>query len=239
MKKLILIASVVVLASALTAGAGSATLTLADRYVTRGIVCNDEPVLQTFLDLPFGESKWALELFENTALTDKMGTKYNVDELDVMPKYTISLSNGMDLVLGAAQYTFPNTEFDNTMEVYAKAVHSYFNVVYWYDVDAVDSWYGSVSFTPNVTMNSMFSMGAIGTIGYAGEGYNEFYFGTPQIAINDTTAGAWVSATMKSYIATLSISRTWLLSSAISNGAKEIYGKSDSSTVSLAITWMF
>lgn len=177
--------------------------------------------------------------FENMALTDSVGTKGDVDELDIMPKYTFELPKDLSLVFGFAQYTFPNTEFENTVEIFGKLVHSLFNFTYWYDVDEVGSWYTSASVTPNITFQEVITVGLLGTIGYGGSGYNEFYFNTEQVAINDTVVGAYFSVTEGSFVTTLSINRYMLLSDEISTGAEELYGKSDSTLVSMSLAWLF
>lgn len=217
---------------------GIALLTLADNYNTRGIICNRDPVLQGFFDASLSNGL-GLIIFENIDLTDIAGNRNKVTELDIIPTYTVSLENDNKIVLGAAQYTFPNTTYPDTYELFGKFVNPNYNATYWYDVKEINSWYSSVSLTPMYNINSLFDIGAVGTVGYAGEGYNKGYFGVGENAFNDLTTGLWLSLTKGNIVTTVSAGYIYLLDEEVREGAEEWYGKGETSTLTVSLMYMF
>ena len=89
----------------------------ASKYVWRGLVCNDEPVMQPSLTASW-QSGISFNLWGSFDQTDFGGTKGKFSELD----YTLSYdwhSGGKDWTIGYSIYTYPNTSSAGTSEIIA------------------------------------------------------------------------------------------------------------------------
>jgi hypothetical protein len=223
MKKLVLAGLIaLVMSTSALAQSGSATLILADKYATRGIVATTEEVVQGVVDITLSNGI-GLQIFENTDLTGVNGNERNATELDLLPYYAFDINDELSAQVGIVQYTFPNTEYTDSYELFTKLFYSIYELDFWYDVDQVDSWYASVIVAPTLNLCEHWDVGLLGVLGYAGSKYNEAYFGTDQYAFNDLTASAWVSYTVNSISTALSYGYTWLPDSDIREGAEDIY----------------
>lgn len=89
----------------------------ASKYVWRGLVCNDDPVVQPSLTASW-QSGVSLNLWASFDQTDFADAKDRFTELD----YTLGYdwrSGGKDWSLGYSAYTYPNTSFASTGEILA------------------------------------------------------------------------------------------------------------------------
>lgn len=89
------------------------------------------------------------------------------------------------------------------------------------------------------TKNGKYGAGLLGTVGLGGKEYNEFYFATDKIAMNDLTAGAWASVTIGKLVLSAAYNYTWLPDSDIEAGALGMYGTGETGVASLNATILF
>jgi hypothetical protein len=93
---------------------------LLSQYVFRGVVLNDEAVLQPefFLYREWEDGSWlGAGAFFNLELTDYSGRAGEITEVDWIAEGAIPAAGG-SAVLGVAAYTSPDNDFDTTTEAY-------------------------------------------------------------------------------------------------------------------------
>jgi uncharacterized protein (TIGR02001 family) len=173
----------------------SADVTVASKYVWRGLRLTDDPVLQPSLTVDYKSLN--LNVWGNTDLTDANGTPGEMNELD----YTLSYSfvvNKVNLTLGVIQYTFPHTDFEPTTEIYGSAGLDMLlspTVNVYYDSDEVGGVYGPVGISHSFALREVRgispSLDLSGSIGYATSNWNEGYYGVDSAGLVDLalTAG--------------------------------------------------
>ena len=173
----------------------SADVTVASKYVWRGLILTDDPVLQPSLTV--GYKGLGLNIWANTDLTDANGTSGEINELDYTLDYSFSV-NKVNLTVGVIQYTFPHTDFEPTTEIYGTAaldvLLSPAATIYW-DTDEVGGVYGTLgighSFALGEVRGISPSLDLSGSIGFASSDWNEGYYGVDSSGLVDLllTAG--------------------------------------------------
>lgn len=166
-----------------------ADVAVVSKYVWRGLILTDDPVLQPSLTV--GYKGLGLNVWANTDLTDVNGTPGEVNELDYTLDYSFSVKK-VNLSVGAIQYTFPHTSFEPTTELYGTAaldvLFSPTVKIYW-DVDEVGGVYGTVgighSFPLKEVKGITPSLDLSGSLGYATSGWNEGYYGVKSSGLVD------------------------------------------------------
>jgi hypothetical protein len=225
----------------LAAGAADATLQadVLSAYVWRGQVLNDELVVQPSLtaETDYGLS---LNVWGNFNTTDRVSpeNEREFSEIDLNAAYSRRVSF-FTLGVGFYQYLFPNqTVTDDvtsnsaaalpTREVYVSAaledVILQPTLTVYYDVDAVNGFYGSLGISHSFELTKELSLDLSASIGAADSEYNSVYFGVDEDALNDGNARASVSyALMESLTLTGYIQYTTLLDSDIKDAADVTY----------------
>ena len=147
-------------------------------YVWRGLALTDGPVFQSSLtgshDSGFGVNIWG-----NMDLDDVNGNEGDFNELDLTLSYAWEVES-VGFEVGYIEYTFPNTDFDGTRELYISA--SYDSVLapsftLYYDLDEVEDYYGEVGVEYASELNDRLAL-TVGLVGsFAGEDYASAYAG--------------------------------------------------------------
>ncbi len=162
-----------------------ATLGLYKDYVWRGLVINDQAVLQPSLtlNLPFSKTgALALDLWGNFDLTSFLETKGKFSEVDITASYFHSLKS-FQLEIGFIHYTFPHTDSDSTTEVYFSAsymprvVPLSLTLGLYYDFMEIDGFYGSVGVESSINLTQKLSLATKLSAGYGDADFNLGYFG--------------------------------------------------------------
>ncbi len=95
---------------------GSMDTAVASRYLWRGMIVNDQPVLQQSLALSqggFEAGVWA-----NFDLTGEWGRRFEYSEIDYSASYTLALGDA-EITLTGYRYTYADTAAPPTTEVWA------------------------------------------------------------------------------------------------------------------------
>ena len=165
------------------------------KYVWRGILLTDDPVVQPSITLSkggFSANVWAS--IDSTDINEGNGAEWRTQEIDYTFSYGTTVCDSISLEAGVIFYTFSG--FDSTQEVYASigfdAPLSPTLTVY-YDFDEVDGFYGTLGVGHDYEVGENLTLSASASLGYADSAYNEAYWGVTDSAFNDLTAG--VSAT--------------------------------------------
>lgn len=183
----------------------SADITPASKYVWRGLILTDDPVLQPSVTL--SHKNLSLNIWANTDLTDINGTSGEINELD----YTIDYSSSVDKVnfsVGLIQYTFPRTDFEPTTEIYGSAGLSVLlspTVSVYYDSDEVGGLYGTFGVSQSFPLGEIIkkispSLDLSGSIAYATSDWNEGYYGVKSSGLVDLLLTASLSVPIDEYL---------------------------------------
>ncbi len=169
----------------------NAELPLYSKYVWRGGVITNDPVLQPSLStdiMGFGVGFWA-----NLDLTDYNGTETKFNEIDWTLNYGMPLPL-LDLNFGLIYYSFPNTEADATAEIYATgSAHVLLRptLEIYYDFKEIDGAYVNASVSHGVPLNPSLNLELGASLGFGDGDYNKGYFGAGNAGANNflLTAG--------------------------------------------------
>jgi len=183
----------------------SADVTVASKYVWRGLRLTDDPVLQPSLTVDY--KAVSLNLWGNTDLTDINGTPGETNELDYTLDYSFSV-NKVNLVIGVIQYTFPHTAFEPTTEIYGSAGLDMLlspTVTLYYDSDEVGGLYGTLGISHSFPLGDVYrgissSLDLSGSIGYATSDWNEGYYGVNGSGLVDLLLAAGLSIPIDEYL---------------------------------------
>lgn len=179
-------------------------VTPASKYVWRGLVLTDDPVLQPSFTISY--KGLGLNMWANTDLTDVNGTPGEINELDYTIDYSFSVDK-VDATLGLIQYTFPHTDYEPTTEIFGSAGLSVLlspTVSLYYDVDQVHGLYGTVGISHGFPLGEFKgispSLDLSGSIGYGSSDYNDGYFGVDDSGFVDLLLTATLSIPIDEYL---------------------------------------
>lgn len=183
----------------------SADISVASKYVWRGLILTNDPVLQPSLTVAY--KGLDMNIWANTDLTDVNGTPGEVNEFDYTLSYSFSFKN-VNASVGVIQYTFPHTAFEPTTEITASAgldVPLSPTVTLYYDVDQVGGIYGTVGVSHSLPLGVVYrgispSLDLSGSIGYASDNWNEGYYGVKTSGFVDLLLTATLSVPVDDHL---------------------------------------
>lgn len=197
------------------------------KYVWRGTVPNSDPAFQPSLTLTHS-SGVSFNLWASLDATDVNKEKDHATEID----YTLNKAwsaGKIAMNAGLIDYTFPNTPFPTTSEVYASAgLGGKYSPTLSinYDFDEANGFYASLGagYSCSISRNKSASkpVNFSARLSYASANYNKFYFSAPESAFTDLllTAGIPFSAG-KSWSVTPAINYSTVLDGALRDGVKD------------------
>ena len=198
------------------------------KYVWRGILVTDDPVLQPWITFAF--KGFSFNIWANMDLTDVNGNNDEINEVD----YTLDYSGEAGPVgysVGVIHYDFPNTDFAATTEVYAGIgldVPLSPTLTVYRDVDEVDGFYVtfdvSHSFENVVNFSETASMGIdLGAqISWGDDDYNMGYFGVDSNGFNALTLTAGLPIAIGDHLSiTPGVNYSYLIDSDIRDAVDE------------------
>lgn len=165
-------------------------LAYVSKYVWRGIPVNSDPSVQPSLTIthPGGLSFNFWGSMDTTGIAGKSG---DFTEIDYTLNYSWTAKN-LEMNAGIVSYTFPNTSFDSTTEVYASVCPggNYSpSLALNYDFDEANGLYASLGagYTCPLPWNKKApSMGIAAKVSWAASSYNKFYYnGADKSAFTD------------------------------------------------------
>ena len=157
-------------------------LAFMSKYVSRGVVISDDPVLQPELHIGYGNA--SLSLWNNVDLTDYEVAPWRVTETDWTVDYTFE-TEAAEYSAGYVYYTFPNLHIDDTQEVYGCVEFdvplSPAATCYW-DFDELGGIYAAASVCQPVPLGieaggEELSLEWLASIGWGDDKYNGGCFG--------------------------------------------------------------
>jgi hypothetical protein len=170
------------------------------QYVFRGLVLNDEAVLQPEA---FGFREWengawlGAGAFANVELTDYSNRSGQVTEWDWFVEGTIPTAAG-GLSAGCYAYTYPNESLDATVEAFLAwevAVGALTpRVEVWYDFVEGDGFYGRARLAYELPLGESWTLAAETGLGAMDDDYAAYNFGVAASGLADLAASvrlAW------------------------------------------------
>ena len=191
-------------ASALEDVAVDVSVDYVGKYIWRGLLVTDDPVLQPAVSL--GMDKLTLGVWGNYETTNITGERGEFTEIDYSLDYTDALPGveGAFYSAGVIYYSFPRAlnVTSATTELYAgigmDTVLSPTATLY-YDIDEADGYYASFGVSHSVDISEMGivddmlkTVDLSATVGYGSNKYNTEYWGESTDALNDLVVTAAV-----------------------------------------------
>lgn len=197
----------------------SLDLACVSKYVWRGIPVNDDAAAQPSLTVEHANGL-SLNFWGSMDATDVAGQSGNFTELDYTLNYVWADRSGHPLNVGLIVYTFPNTDFDTTSEVYGSYCFGgkYSPIVAVnYDFDEANGYYASLSAGYDCVIpgsRKAPSLGLSAKLGCGSANHNSFYYGADKDAITDGLIAAALPITVSDRITiTPSISYSTIIDS--------------------------
>ncbi|MCP4292815.1 MAG: hypothetical protein GY780_13405 [bacterium] len=162
-----------------------AELAVNSQYVWRGMVANDEAVLQPALSasfLGFGLGFWG-----NVDLSDVNGYSGEFNEVDWILTYGLPLPM-VDLEFGLIYYDFPNTEATATAEAYVSGSMGILlspSLEIYYDFKEVDGSYINAGISHGLELSEGLNLDLGANLGFGDSNYNTSYFGVDSSSASD------------------------------------------------------
>ena len=187
-------------------------LTFNTKYVWRGILLVDDPVLQPSANFNYGGftfNVWGN--FETTDVNDygepHGSGKNKFTEIDLTAEYAFTLGD-FSIPVGVIHYLFPNTGVDATTELYAGVSYDWIvspSLTFYQDVDEAHGQYilAGLDFSHDFpAFNKLVSagIGLSAGVAYASSDYNEFYFGVDEAAFSDWNIGLTLPVAIGKYL---------------------------------------
>jgi len=196
-------------------------------YVWRGLVLNDEAVVQPTLTVAKGG--FAINWWGNYNLTDNVtGDEYEFSEHDISLSYSaVCPLTGAGMTIGVVNYDFPNPLVDgdgnatlvaDTAEIYLIAAFTDVllspTLSVYYDTKEADGFYGSLGISHSLELSEQASLNLAASLGAASEDWGSYYYGVEDYddGLNDWSVSASIPfAVNDSWTVTPGVSYTALL----------------------------
>jgi uncharacterized protein (TIGR02001 family) len=211
------------------------------KYIWRGIMQVDDPVLQPSLNLNKGG--FTFNVWGSYDLTDKNGHKNNFTEIDLTAEYAFSFGD-LSVPVGVINYQFPNTRFNSTTEIYAGASYNWIitpTLKIFQDIDEAHGEYISLSLAytydlpapvADVTWGLALSLAG----GWASKDNNKFYWGVDEDMFTDALATIGLPIKIKEFVTiTPAYNHVWLLDSKV----KDVAGYDDKGYFGVTLSFAF
>ncbi|MBN1817078.1 MAG: hypothetical protein JW828_06930 [Sedimentisphaerales bacterium] len=200
------------------------------KYIWRGQNLQDDGAIQPALSFTYGSltgSIWGSLDLTNYADVDGDGSRDNsgeITEVDYSLDYTDSIPGleGLSYSIGVINYTFPNTPFDDTTEVYAGLGFDLPlspTVTLYRDVDNIDGTYinfgvsHSYDKIAELASDMPVGMEISASLGWGSNAYNKGYWGISDDSAQDLTISLAFPFELSGWSVTPSISYISLMSS--------------------------
>jgi len=162
-----------------------AELGVFSKYVWRGMIVTNDPVIQPALAANFlgiGLGFWG-----NIDSSDVNGTEWKFNEIDWDLSYSLPLPI-VDLDFGFIYYTFPNTEVKDTVEGFISAKANVLlspRLSFYGDFKEIDGTYWSLGITHGIEISPTLNLDLSADLGIGSANYVKGYFGTESDSATD------------------------------------------------------
>ncbi len=196
-------------------------------YVWRGILLTDDPVFQPGVTV--GCNNLSLNFWANMDLGDANDTKGDINEFDYTLEYDYSVRS-FNLSAGVIHYTFPNTDFDPTTELFAGIGYEVIgnpSLTVYQDIGEAEGTYLSLGGGTSVPLGSLSSLDLSASLSFGSSGHNGFYYGSDEAGFTDILLSAGVPFGIGDQC---EISPSLAFTSVIDSGIRDSYDSGDMNT---------
>ncbi len=217
------------------------TATYNTKYIWRGIMQVDDPVLQPMININKGG--FTFNVWGSYDLTSKNNRKNNFTEIDLTMEYAFTCGD-FSIPVGVINYQFPNTPFQATTELYAGLMYNWIvspTLKVYQDIDEAHGQYVTLGLAysldlPSVAADVTWALAASVTAGWGSKDNNKFYWGVDADHITDTLLTIGLPIKIKETVTiTPAFNQVWLMDSAI----KDACSYDSKSYVGLSISMSF
>lgn len=180
-------------------------LPVASRYVYRGAVFNDDPVVQpeAYASLEDDAQCLTLGVFTNYETSDENDSANDFTEIDPYVEYGRQLGSFW-VSLGQTTYFYPNTDFDPTSEVYLIVATELAGISAaletWYDYREADGLYLNLNVGHERPLSDRVDLALSAGIGYMRDGQAEYYFGVSESGLSDALLQASLAYAVSAHV---------------------------------------
>lgn len=194
--------------------AGDVSVDYLGKYVWRGQLLNDDPVLQP--GVGFGIGNLYINLWGSMDTTNYNGNGGEFNEVDYTIDYSDSLTDILGYSVGAIRYEFPNTDLDATTEIYAGLNLDVFlspSVTVYYDIDDIEGTYVSAGVGHSIDLSDTMALDMSASLGWGNDKYNTGYWGVSSSSTQDLSVSVALPIAMGDWTLTPSVNYVSLTSS--------------------------
>jgi uncharacterized protein (TIGR02001 family) len=141
------------------------------KYVCRGGVLTDEPVIQPSVTLSYGDFSFNVwGSIDTTAINEDNDDTYNLQEVDYTLSYAFAPSEALEMEVGVIAYVCPGTTCDTTSEVFMTATLATMpltpSLTVYYDFDEFESGYANLSIGHSFALTEKLGLSLGAAVGY-------------------------------------------------------------------------
>lgn len=211
-------------------------------YVWRGLIVNDEAVLQPSLTV--GAGNFSINVWGNFDLTDSLGDSAQFSEIELTISYAHKVGSAL-FEAGVVNYMFPNLATEvpdtDTTEVYFSAAFDVIlepSVTFYYDVDVIEGHYLIFGIGHTFKINEKTNLGMEATYGFGGSSYVDGYFGVDDSGPIDLGLGVFLRYSINDAVGfSAGVHYMSLMGSALKESVGDEYGTK--TTFSTVFTFMW
>lgn len=203
------------------------------KYVWRGQLLTDDPVFQPGATVSY--KGLSLNLWGSLDMTDiheGSGHSWRLQELDYTLAYACSPIAGLDLQVGAVEYTFPGTAFSSTAELFASATLSKVllapTLALYRDIDEADGCYASAGLSHTFALTEKLGLALGAGLGWGDTKYHDYYFGEGGNGFSDLLLSSSLNYAVNQYVSlSLYLKYSDMICSGRRAAARGTYGDAD------------
>ncbi|HTF89321.1 MAG TPA: hypothetical protein VK843_12995 [Planctomycetota bacterium] len=204
----------------------TADLPLLTKYVFRGAVLNDRPVLQPDLFLTFADERQSMTVgvFGNLETSGEHDRRGEFTEIDYTLDYGRS-TGPLDWTIGVAHYEYPRMHLAGSSESYV--IVSYRDVLitpsleWWHDFDEVDGSYLNFQLSHSFGLGEDWSLDVMAGAGFMDANQAAYYFGVDRSGLSDALAQCVLARHLGATTLSLGLAYTSVLDPDLRDGASD------------------
>ena len=197
MKKMILMLTAVMVTGAAFAADVDADIGIFSKYIWRGMQLDENPVVQGGVTVSHEKGFYANVWGNYSIQDDYVGKDYDgLNEVD----YTVGYAGTADIIdydIGYIYYTFPNTDYSSTSELYVGIALNNLPVTpslyVYYDIDGVDGFYAIADLNYGADLSEELSLEVGASLAWASANFNDAYYGRDASSLSDASVYAGLS----------------------------------------------
>jgi uncharacterized protein (TIGR02001 family) len=214
------------------------------QYMWRGMNLDNRPVVQGGVTVSSTNGFYA-NVWGNYATSDDfVGEDYNgLNEVD----YTVGYAGTYDIFdydVGYIYYSFPNTDYVSSQEIYAGVALNNLVVTpslyVYYDFQEVDGFYAIADVNYGKDLSEELSMELGASLGFGDSNYHDFWYGKDAAGISDMSLYAGLSYALSDSLSlNASLTYTFFPDGALADAAEDAYAQDQNIWGGVSLAYSF